>query len=373
MADQRKIRVLYDEQIFLLQQHGGISRYFIELIRQFKSHPELGVIPQFAGSRFRNAEIGLESGTVGAKELSESESLMELLRALGRNRCPETSADVVHHTFYLPGYLSRFPSRPKVTTLFDMIPEYVDRGIRPWSPHFRKRAYFKHSAAVVSISDTSTADMRRRYGFTFPVETTYLGVSPDFTPDLPAIPGLPAKYFLFVGNRGGYKNSHVAFEAFSQVAGGRADVYLVLSGGGPLTRIEKRKLKELGISNQVVQKSFLSNELNRVYANSEALVYPTKYEGFGLPLVEAMASGLPILASSTPINREIAGSTATYFDPESSAELAKLLTGVLDDSTNLKAKIMEGLTKAESFNWYRCAELTAEVYREVLSRESRTR
>ncbi|MFM1995360.1 MAG: Mannosylfructose-phosphate synthase [Actinomycetota bacterium] len=369
MLEQKNIRVLYDEQIFLLQRQGGISVYFLEIIKQFKSHPELGVTPVLAGSKFRNSYLSINLGSDRSALSSTIGVLVEIFLTSIRNRRPARIADIVHHTFYLPGYLARFPGLPKVSTLFDMIPEYADSGIRLWSPHFRKKSYLKHSGAVVSISDSSTADMRRRYGFSFPVQTTYLGASSEFTPGLPRHSSLPIRYLLFVGNRGGYKNAKLAFEAFSEVAHSDKEVFLVLCGGGPLSHQEIRMLENLGIKDQIVQRDFPYHELPTVYATALALLYPTRYEGFGLPLVEAMASGIPVLASSTPINHEIAGSAASYFSLDSRAELTELIKEALAGSMSLKAKVEEGISRAKTFSWYRCAELTAKTYREVLLKE----
>jgi glycosyltransferase involved in cell wall biosynthesis len=253
-----------------------------------------------------------------------------------------------------------------------MIPEFETRRFgRPWNPHFRKKAYLKTSDAVLSISDSTTIDMRRRYGFTFPVQTTHLGVSSEFSPGIPRIPSLPSKYFLYVGNRGGYKNAGVAIEAFARVSSTNENLFLVFCGGGTLSRVERKAMRMLGIESKVLHFAATSSELPGVYSNAEALLYPTRIEGFGLPLVEAMASGIPVLASSTAINHEVAGSAASYFPREDPLELASLMQAVLIGETQFQERIGIGLERAKEFSWYRCAELTAKIYRDVALRERR--
>jgi glycosyltransferase involved in cell wall biosynthesis len=372
MVEDRVIRVLYDEQIFLLQKHGGISKYFVELINQFTDHPELGVEPILVTTKTRNEYLKNQVDSSLQLTTTLNQVFLSIMSGLFRGRTKPKGIDLVHHTFYLPGYLSRFPGLPRVSTLFDMIPEFAERGNRLWNPHFRKKAYLLKSEAVVSISDSSTKDMISQYGYKLPVQTTHLGVSSEFMPGLPPIEQLPKNYFLFVGNRAGYKNARIAMSAFSTVSAQFGDVHLLFCGGGLLNKDELSEIGRLGISHKVVQREFASSELPSLYSNATALLYPTKYEGFGLPLVEAMASGVPVLASETPINLEIAGSAASYFQPDSSSELAHLLSEALRESLELKSKIREGIARAETFNWYRCAELTANVYRDVLSQGSRT-
>jgi glycosyltransferase involved in cell wall biosynthesis len=371
MVEQGMIRVLYDEQIFLLQRQGGVSKYFVELIRQFMDHPELGVEPILVTTKTRNKYLKDQLDSSLQVTTTLPQVFLSIMSALFRGRTKPIGVDLVHHTFYLPGYLSRFPGIPKVSTLFDMIPEFADKGKRPWNPHFRKRAYLLKSSAVVSISDSSTKDMITQYGYKLPVQTTHLGVSSEFMPGLPPINQLPKNYFLFVGNRAGYKNARLAMSAFSTILAKYEDAHLLFCGGGSFNKKELSEIGRLGISQRVVQLEVASSELPGLYSNAMALVYPTTYEGFGLPLVEAMASGIPILASETPINREIAGSVARYFQPNSSSELAHLLSEVLSEPTDLRGKINEGLKQSEKFDWYQCAELTAKVYRDVLTLGSR--
>jgi glycosyltransferase involved in cell wall biosynthesis len=255
-----------------------------------------------------------------------------------------------------------------------MIPELAEeKGGRPWNPHFKKKSYLKNSDAVLSISESTTRDMRSKYGFTFSVPTTYLGVSSEFKPGIPANSSLPHKYFLYVGNRGGYKNAVTALEAFAKVAQTNFEIFLVFCGGGPFSKVELKELSRLGIGGRVLLHKAHSAELPAIYSNAVALLYPTKYEGFGLPLVEAMASGTPILASLTPINYEIAESAASYFSPDISLELVELMQRALTGSSEFMVKVAGGLSRAKTFSWYRCAEITAKIYRDVALNVGRSR
>lgn len=365
----KPIRVLFDDQIFMLQEYGGIGRYFSELAREFLEHPELGIQPVFESRTVVNRHLADSLGHVGINSgLSRLRGLGKLCFDLLIYRTPNIKADLVHCTFYLPGFLRRYKKLPKLVTLYDMIPENTSSRGRLWNPHFSKKRYLSSAAAVVSISSSSTKDMMREYGLTGQVTTTYLGVGNGFFPNQPALPSLPALYFLFVGARSDYKDFNVAAQAFSAFSPIQDAAYLVLVGGGQISKGEASLMSSLGIAHRVVQQSVPDSDLPKVYANALALIYTSKYEGFGLPLVEAMASGTPILASDTPINREICGAAAEYFPVSKSNELGRLMENVINYPESYEDKIGVGFSRATEFSWYGCAKKTAEVYREVMEK-----
>jgi glycosyltransferase involved in cell wall biosynthesis len=365
-----KIRVVYDEQIFLLQEHGGISRYFAELVKAFIANPDLGVEPVLASNSIRSEYLLEEVSSLRlTKVKSRARAYIHLLMRLASVNNKKLNGDIVHFTYYLPGFLRRFKGMPRVVTLYDMIPENTPRGKRFWNPHFSKKKYISKADLVLSISDSSTHDMHREYGFTMSVSTTYLGVGAEFQANLPRLDWQPLEYFLFVGNRATYKDCSLAIQAFSEVAKDYPNLVLQLAGGGPLTADETKLIDQLGMTNRIVQKSIGNHELPNVYANAKGLLYPSQYEGFGLPLVEAMASGTPIIASNTPINREIAAEAATYFEVGNKKSLVELMTLLTDKPEDFQSKIDKGLSRAKNFSWHNCAQRTAKEYRNLLQRE----
>jgi len=365
-----RIRVIYDEQIFLLQEHGGISRYFAELIKAFVADPDLGIEPVLASSSVRSDYLLDEINSLQVKKVkNKPRAFIHLLLRLVSTRNKELEGDIVHLTYYLPGFLRRFKGLPRVVTLYDMIPENTPRGNRLWNPHFSKRAYVSKSDLVLSISDSSTNDMYRAYGFDITVPTTYLGVGSEFQTSLPRPEWLPPEYFLFVGNRASYKDCTLAIQAFSEVALNHPDVTLLLAGGGHLSADEVGLIDQLGMANRIFQRSIGDHELPNVYSNAKGLLYPSQYEGFGLPLVEAMASGTPIIASDTPINREIAAGAATYFTVGNKSLLVEKIRLLTDNPEGFQSKIEKGLSRAKNFSWHNCAQRTAQEYRNLLQRE----
>jgi glycosyltransferase involved in cell wall biosynthesis len=290
---------------------------------------------------------------------------------LDRNQ--KTTADLSHLTFYLPGYFSRNKTLPKVVTLFDMIPERVPAKRRLWNPHFEKRHYLAQADAVVSISETSTKDMVKEFGINRQILTTYLGVSANFAPNLERLEGIPKRYLMYVGARSGYKDGGTAMSAFAQISESFPDLHLLFVGGGVLTRQEKNVIRKLGISNHVEQLAVSDSKLPQVYSNAIALIYPSRSEGFGLPLVEAMASGVPILASDTEINREIAQDVAEYFPAGNFSALAIGIRAILADPSGQRTKLNQGILRSNDFSWFECARQTAEVYKALIETGSAKR
>jgi glycosyltransferase involved in cell wall biosynthesis len=363
------IKVAYDEQIFLLQNYGGISRYFTELIRQFQLSPELGIEPVILGrrgnSRIASRVLPMHKFHRGTDKIAR---LWRLTLALVMNRNKSSRYDVCHLTFYLPGFFHRLPNVPKVVTLFDMIPELFPAAIR--NPHFQKREYLKRADAIVSISKSSVKDMRNVYGFDLPVTTTYLGVSELFRPGLEPLKGVPEQYLLFVGGRKGYKNWKLAMEAFSAFAETHAGIHMVLVGAR-LNGSENNLLRSLGIRDIVHTLEVSDSELALLYSNAKALIYPSTIEGFGLPLIEAMASGTPIVALRTRNNLEVCREVPLYAEELSQESISHAVSLVMTEDSEITIRIQAGIALAKEYSWYNCAQKTAQVYKSVAGERAR--
>lgn len=364
------IRVLYDEQIFLLQEYGGISRYFTELIRAFDENPNLGIKPIINGSSVRNQYL-LHQPTFDYLRPIRTQlgSIYRLAIQMMFDRKDSEHIDLVHHTFYLPGFLKRFNGISKAVTLFDMIPESIEGKRGFMNAHFMKKAYLRHANLVLSISHSSTSAMQKEYGNQIVATTTYLAVGEEYAPNLPSVPGLPARYFLYVGNRGGYKDCDLAIRAFANVSREVAGVSLLLVGGGKLRRYEEKLIRKLGVEGNVLQKSVTPEELPNTYSNTLGLLFPSRQEGFGLPILEAMSSGVPVLASETSINREIAQDCASFFPVADATSLQNLMLRVLSSPKAFRDKIEAGKIRSRNFTWKKCAEVTAKEYRRIIEKQ----
>jgi glycosyltransferase involved in cell wall biosynthesis len=362
------VRVLYDHQIFSSQPQGGVSRYFSELL---KHGPAAGV-EACCGWRFTSNRYLQEWDPARFHDWWPSVSFKgkaHITGFLNRGRSmDDLKSDpwqVFHPTYFDPYFLPRLGGRPFVLTIHDMTHELHPEGLsdRDYLPA-RKRLLAHRARKVIAVSENTRQDAIRLLGLDpEKVVTIHHGNSlrPGVIKPIPA-PWEPG-YWLFVGSRADYKNWSLVIEALG--SRGRPSDRLVLVGGGPLTAAENRFLAQAGLSGRVFQTSATDGELAGWYQGAAALVYPSLYEGFGMPLLEAMAWGCPVVAAQTSCLPEVAGEAALYFDPRSPAELRAAMDGATDPGRR-EALIGLGIVRESVYSWDRAAAETFEVYREVV-------
>jgi glycosyltransferase involved in cell wall biosynthesis len=352
--------VAFDEQIFLLQRFGGVSKYFVELIRALEDQSD-DVSVELPYSTVCN-EHALDAWPGRFKPArGPAQPYPQLVAAGARPRRRPSGVDVVHHTFYNSRFLRDYPGVPKVVTIYDMIPELLGERGRFGNPHMAKREYVRRASAIICISESARDDMLALYGVPdCPVEVVHLGVDPSFATGGARPAGFPERYVLFVGRRGGYKNFAAVARAFEAVAAEDKDVSLVCVGGGPLTAEE---ISTLGTAaGRVSQHSLPDADMPGAYANAECFVFPSRYEGFGLPAVEALAAGTPTILARTSSLPEVGGSAASYFEPDDVDGLVHEVRRALALGPARDGVVAAGRRHAAAFTWARTALQTAQVY-----------
>ena len=367
-----EVKVGYDEQVFLAQARGGISRYMVELVKAFEANPDLGVEPVPGWSYTPNAhanEAGLSRRLGAVDRYVAAPVLAQGAYFVGnsRRRRAARRADILHHTYTHPRFLTPKFKGLRVCTVYDMIPELYPETFSGRNPHLAKQRYVDESDVVICISESTRRDLVQVYGDPgVPMPITYLGVGEGFAPGLPALAGLPDRFFLFVGRREGYKDFAVLAEAFANLPDdGTA---LVVVGGGHFGEDETRLLQKLNIARRVVRLDATDAQLPRIYASALAFVFPSRHEGFGLPTLEAMASGTAVVLARSSSHPEVGGDVARYFSPMDVEALGSVLAELRDDS-RLRADLGErGVGRAAEFTWKATARATAEAYQSSSAR-----
>ena len=357
------MRVRYDDQIFTLQRRGGISRYFVELIREFAAAPELGVEPELGWRWTRNAHA-LEAG-LGRPLRFPGGSRGRVLRWANRTiEVRRLEPAVTHYTYYLPGYLSRRPTAPMAVTVHDMTPELFPDLFPGGNPHQLKREYVRRADLVLCNSESTRRDLLRVYGSVeAPTMVVHHGISRRFTPGAPKPSWCPDTYILFVGGRGGYKDFRVAVESFAEVAPGRPGTALIAVGGGALSADEEALVSRWGLADRVIQRDASDDELPAIYGGASAFVFPSRHEGLGLPTLESMACGTPTVLANSSSHPEVGGDAALYFSPGDTGALAAQLLRLLQDAELHRDLSAKGLARVKLFSTSQTARETARGYR----------
>ncbi|MBD3239425.1 MAG: glycosyltransferase [Chitinivibrionales bacterium] len=367
------MRILYDHQFFPILPYSGISRYFYELISRVAAQPDIDA-SLYMG--WHNNKYDFNSLAPILKwyfsrsrpALPKTARLFQVLTNAGLSVFSRLSnPDLYHQTFYWH-YLPRYKGR-RVVTVHDMIyfvfPEYDIRS-DPVSRSMAKS--IESSNGIIADSESTKRDLMRYLGVREEkIRVIYLANSLVAQADEASPVGMP--YVLYVGQRFLWKNFRLLFDVYCSTPAIHRDFALVCFGGAELTEEEKGALTRHGIRSDRLRRFAGSDELLATfYKHASALVYPSQYEGFGLPLLEAMHYGCPVVASNSSSIPEIAGEAAVYFDSDNGDDLRRQLLRCLSDGELSKRLSSMGPEREAQFSWDRCAAETTDFYRTVMGR-----
>jgi glycosyltransferase involved in cell wall biosynthesis len=368
------MRIAFDHQIFGWQQYGGISRYAYELASKLSTACEQDVAvisPLYVNRYLAHAPPHLKIEGVEVPTFKQSGRVYRAINSLlARPALKSFAPDVVHETYYAAKSVA--PRNAKVVlTVYDMIHERFPEHFSIASPTRREKALAVERADhVICISEQTRLDLFEFLGVS-PAKTSvvHLGFSLTATPQMISESvGVPRQFILYVGSRTGHKNFAGLLHAYasSQILTDEFD--LVCFGGGDFTSQERELVDRLGITpGRVLQVSGNDSLLGAFYRMARAFVYPSMYEGFGIPPLEAMSFGCPVVCSNSSSIPEVVGDAAAKFDPEDHESMRMAIENVVGKEELRKALIEKGRARATGFSWERCARETLEIYRRVCS------
>ena len=376
-ASATPLRVLYDFVIFRMERRGGISRYITELAHRLGSSGD--VEPTIFAGIHDNAFIadagGMRSVEIVGRRSPTPHARRSVVGALdyGAFRIYQRlgSKPDVYHPSYYPRTIGRRRGVALVATVYDMIHERLPQFHHGDPTPRRKRALVEAADRVLCISETTAADLTTFYGVDpSKVTVTYLGAGSDawgtYRPVVSNRVGRP--YFLYVGRRSGYKNFQALLEAYTSDPMLREQSTLVAVGGGEWTASERAIIKKGGRGAAVQQLEANEAELQRLYSGAIALCVPSLYEGFGLPVVEAMRAECPVIANAAGSLPEIVGKAGIVVGMSDPGVLAEAMRSLMESDEQRAIYRERGRLRAKAFDWNRTAALTLEAYREVTPR-----
>jgi len=340
---------------------------FAELARQFSLHAAEDVILAPLAAPVVNRYLLDDPQLSGALHARAAKNEWAALARYFTRLRSMKDIDVVHNTFYLPHGLASTGRVRRVVTVHDMIPEMMPETRRRLDWLTLKRRYIDSADSVICVSESTRSDLEKVYGrVKAPIHVVHHGVADRFRPGAEKLELLPDRYVLFVGNRGGYKDADLLFRAFSAIANDHDDLELLCVGGSGLTNMETAKLEALGIRKRVTQRFLPDDQMVSAYAHAEVFVFPSRFEGFGLPALEAMATGAPALLAQATSLPEVGGEAALYFTPGDVQDLTDKLRMLVEDSELRSRMSADGIKHAAGFTWSRTAKQTAQAYRDII-------
>jgi glycosyltransferase involved in cell wall biosynthesis len=361
------MQVLYDGHIYLMQAAGGVNRYFANLIGRLP--PDVIPYLTMCGPRSIHFPVNSRMKVYSYRRFRPASISYRLEKLFFEYANNARSYDLAHPTYYTllsRNEFERFRC-PVVITVWDMIHELFPAELDPKGRHAEeKRRAIMAAQAVICISENTRHDLLERYSVApDKVRVTHLASEIDASlaqgPEV--VPNRP--YFLYVGLRYRYKNFNGLLVAFSRMLPARSGLALCVVGA-PFNDTEKKLIVELGLDSAVEHYRQVSDaHLAKLYYHSVAFVYPSLYEGFGIPPLEAMACGTPVVASNRSSIPEVVGDAGLLFDPERTDELTDILIALADDSSLREQLIAKGYKREKAFSWDKTVSQTLEIYREV--------
>ena len=379
------MRVAFDDQCFRMQRYGGISRYNDELMRGLVGlNVEVVRSSSFTGNPLDSQggnglrprlESRVRGYVLGGARLVTGKDLFSKFTQKKEERdswLSDQNFDIFHPTYYDPYFLPLLDDRPFVLTVHDMtyeiFPEHfpLDDPTREW-----KRRLAGKAAAIIANSESTKRDLLRFVNVDeSKVAVIHLGCSlnADSGTETMNVPWRQWHYLLFVGNRSAYKNFFFMLQALEPVLAQHPDMRVVCVGGGEFLEPEKRFFQSLGLQGRMHHLQVEDDQLASVYRNAVAFIFPSQYEGFGLPILEAFACDCPVLASRSSSLPEVAGQAALYFDPKDASSISGAVAMVIDDEALREELRKKGRDRRQAFSWELTALKTKEVYERVLAR-----
>jgi glycosyltransferase involved in cell wall biosynthesis len=364
------MRILYDGEIYSGQAAGGINSYFASLIGRLPASfkPTVVVardcgVSQPVHPRLRIRRISSTPPGNFSSRLKD-----RYLRAV----IDSSRFDVAHPTYYQLVTRQDLSSYrcPLVLTVWDMIHELFADQMDPTGFVAQlKRKAIQAAEVIICISENTRKDLLERHPMADgKVRVTALAADIDISlsngPE-----GVPSRpYYLYVGSRSFYKNFGGLSAALAKAVSARPEMALCVVGA-PFNEAEQKLIADLKLTNHIEHYGYPTKEhLAKLYRQSIALVYPSLYEGFGIPPLEAMACGTAVIASNVASIPEVVGEAGLLFDPRSPDELTDRLLLLFDSPGERDRLVAKGRERARAFSWDKTAAETLQIYRSVTRR-----
>ena len=366
------MKVLYDHQTFTLQKYGGISRYFYELIKFFNKSTDVNVTTSvlFSNNHYISDKKDVQHvNFLYDKEFRGKQRLFNLLNKPNSIlKLKQKNFDIFHPTYYDSYFLKYIGNKPFVLTVYDMIHEkFSDMFLENDKTSEHKKLLCDKATKIIAISHSTKKDLIEIFNIEeSKIEVVYLGNSLMVENTIIVNNMLSKKDILFVGSRGAYKDFNRFISGILDTLHNNAELFVFCVGGGKFNDNEIQLFSDLKIKKRVSQYTLDDNKLPSFYKNAELFVFPSLYEGFGIPILEAFACSCPLVCSNTSSLPEIAGNAAEYFDPYDEESISIAIENVLNNSQRKEELRENGKERLKYFSWEQTAKSTKKLYESII-------
>jgi glycosyltransferase involved in cell wall biosynthesis len=390
------MKILYDYQAFDLQRFGGVSRYFVELFTHFENIQmvqwELPIIytdneylwglPAYKSklvykkNYYKEFLFGLDFKGKWTlynlrNKLLPRKNLDVYNKNLSIDSLNNSNYDIFHPTYYDDYFLPYVHNKPYVLTIYDMIHEKYPQYYPNSFVRNHKRKLANQARKIIAISENTKKDIMDIYKIEeYKIEVIYLGnsiaVSETNIPEYTVSPNkLPQRYLLYVGGRGIYKNFYPFLKSIIPLLAKDKDLYIVCTGE-KFNKEELSLLERYKILDQVIHFETNDKLLSILYNKAMAFVFPSLYEGFGLPILEAFQCGCPVISSNKSSLPEVGGDAVVYFDPNNLASIYDTVVEVVNNEKLRNQLTNKGYEQLKKFSWENTGKKTLEVYKNII-------
>lgn len=360
-------KILYDHQMFTFQRFGGVTRYFADLMYNLPQNEFRADLPmRYCENHYVTETYGHKFDKFAFPENYRiRRRLYEFVNDMVAKRAIKNGDyDIFHPTYYNPYFLNSLKKRqkPLVLTIHDMTFERFPQEVLVYDKTIQnKRRLVTEADHIIAVSENTKKDIVEILGVTpEKISVVYHGYKPVAEP----ASQLFDRYILFVGDRKGYKNFMPWLSAIRPLFASDSKLKVVCTGA-PFTHAERLQFTEWGIIDRIVQIQANDAQMASLYRHALCFVYPSLYEGFGIPILEAFANGCPVCLSDASCFPEVASDAALYFNPNDADSMLCTIKELLEYASLRDELCVKGAARGKEFSIERMVEQTCNVYRKL--------
>ena len=360
-------KILYDHQMFTFQRFGGVTRYFADLMYNLPQNEFLADVPmKYCENHYVTEKYGNKYDKLPFPENYRiRRRLYELANDfISKKTIKNGDYDIFHPTYYNPYFLNALKKRqkPLVLTIHDMTFERFPQEVLIYDKTIlNKKRLVQEADHIIAVSENTKKDIIDILGIApSKISVVYHGYKPIVKP----APQLFDHYILYVGERKGYKNFLTWLKAIRPLFNSDNKLKVVCTGAY-FSQAELSTFAELGIADRIVHISADDTQMASLYRHALCFIYPSLYEGFGIPILEAFANNCPVCLSNASCFPEVAGDAALYFNPNDPNSMHSALKELIESSVLRDELRRKGSLRGKEFSIERMVEQTCNVYRKL--------